>query len=174
MCQIYGRKKTNSVNQACLEIFVTKYKPKKGYASLSQIQAKKLDSSIMPPCSKVLHQKIKRCIYVTNIWTNSLRTKSTPHLPTSFGWTLDKDGTYSIKWFEGDVAPKIIKVVKDNSCTGYVEFSNSKIQRRLLQNNGDSNFNHSAFFLISSFWFPFWFLIFSDSNMIILWKLLQW
>ena len=29
MRQMYGRKKTNSVHQACLEIFVTKYKPKK-------------------------------------------------------------------------------------------------------------------------------------------------
>ena len=150
VCQMYGRKKTNSVNQACLKIFVTKYKPKKGSASLNQIQAKKLDSSIMPPCSKVLHQKIQRCISVANIWTNSLRTKPTPHLPTSFGWTLDEDGTYCIKWFEGDVAPKIVEVVKDNSCTGYGEFSDCKIQRRLLQNNGDTNFNHSAFFLISS------------------------
>ena len=150
VCQMYGRKKTNSVDQARLEIFVTKYKPKKGSASLNQIQAKKLDSSIMPPCSKVLHQKIQRCISVANIWTNSLRTKPTPHLPTSFGWTLDEDGTYCIKWFEGDVAPKIVEVVKDNSCTGYGEFSDSKIQRRLLQNNGDTNFNHSAFFLISS------------------------
>ena len=63
---------------------------------------------------------------------------------------LDEDGTYYIKWFEGDVAPKIFEVVKDDSYTGYDEFSNSKIQRRLLQNNGDTNFDHSAFFLISS------------------------
>ena len=103
----------------------------------------------MPSCSKVLHQKIKRCIYVASISTNSLRTEPTPHLSTSFGWTMDEDGTYCIKWFEGDVAPKTVEVVKDNSCTGYGDFSNSKLQRRLLQNNGDANFNHSAFFLIS-------------------------
>ena len=85
VCQMFGRKETDSVDQARLEIFVTKYKPKKGSASLNENQAKKLDSSIMPPCSKVLHQKIKRCIYVAGIWTNSLRTEPTPHLPTSFG-----------------------------------------------------------------------------------------
>ena len=136
VCQMYGGKKTKSVDQARLEIFVTKCKLKKGSASFNQIQAKKLDSSIMPPCLKVLHQKIKRCIYVASIWTNSFRTKPTPHLPTSFGWTLDEDRTYCIKWFEGDVAPKIVEVIKDDSCTGYGEFSNSKIQRRLLQNNG--------------------------------------
>ena len=82
--------------------------------------------------------------------TNSLRTEPTPHLPTSFDWTLDEDGTYCMKWFEGDVAPKTVEVVKDNSCTDYGEFSNSKLQRGLLQNNGDTNFDHSAFFLISS------------------------
>ena len=59
---MYGKKKKNSVNQANLEIFVTKYKLKKGSASLNQNQAKKMDSSTMPPCYKVLHQKIKRCI----------------------------------------------------------------------------------------------------------------
>ena len=59
---MYGKKKKNSVNQADLEVFVTRYKPKKGSASLNQNQAKKMDSSIMPPCYKVLHQKIKRCI----------------------------------------------------------------------------------------------------------------
>ena len=63
---------------------------------------------------------------------------------------LDDNKTYCIKWFEGDVAPKIVEVIKDDSRTGYGEFSNSKLQRRLLQNNGDTNFDHSAFFLISS------------------------
>ena len=51
VCQMYGRKKTYSIDQARLEIFVTKYEPKKGSAPLNQIQAKKLDSSIMPLCS---------------------------------------------------------------------------------------------------------------------------
>ena len=51
----------------------------------------------------------------------------TPHLPSSFGWMLDEDRTYCIKWFEGDVAPKIVEMVKDDSFTGYGEFSNSKI-----------------------------------------------
>ena len=150
VCQISRRKKANSADQARLEIFVTKCKPKQGSDSLNQFQAKKFDSSIMPPCSKVLHQKIKRCIYVASIWMNSLRAEPTPHLPTSFSWTLDEDRTYWNKWFEGDVSPKIVEVVKDNPCTGYGEFCNCKIQTCLLKNNGGTNFNHSAFFLISS------------------------
>ena len=53
VCQIYGRKKTNSVDQARLEIFVTKDKPKKGSASLNRNQTKNLDSSITPPYSSL-------------------------------------------------------------------------------------------------------------------------
>ena len=45
-------------------------------------------------------------------------------------------------------APKLDNI-KDDSCTCYGEFSNSKIQSSLSQNNGDTNFNHSAFYLIS-------------------------
>ena len=123
VCQMHGRKKTNSVDQARLEIFVTKYKPKKGSASLNQIQAKKLDSSIMPPCSKVLHQKIKRCIYVASIWTNSLRMKPTPYFPPSFGWTLDEDGTFCIKRFEGDVAQRLLKWLRTILALVMVSFS---------------------------------------------------
>ena len=61
VCQMYGRTKTNSVDQARPEIFVSRYKWKKGSASLNQNQAKKL-ARIMQPCSKVLHEKIKQFI----------------------------------------------------------------------------------------------------------------
>ena len=37
VCQMYGRKKTNSLDQACLGIFVIKYKPKKGSTSFNHI-----------------------------------------------------------------------------------------------------------------------------------------
>lgn len=142
VCQMYGRKKLKSVDQARLEIFMIKYKPKKGCASLSQTQAKKLDSSIMPPCSKVLYQKINRCIYVASIWLNSLRSEPTNRLPNDFGWLLDQDNTLSIKWFDGDVAPKIIEVVKDDSCIGYGKF------RNLINWTKISNSNFLSAFLI--------------------------
>ena len=61
VCQMYGRKKTTSVDQARPEIFVSRYKWKKGSASLNQNEAKKL-ARIMQPCSKVLHEKINQCI----------------------------------------------------------------------------------------------------------------
>ena len=165
---MYGRKKTNSVDQARLEIFVTKYKPKKGSASLNQIQAKKLDSSIMPPCLKVFHQKIKRCIYVTNIWTNSLRTKSTPHLPTSFGWMLDKAGHIPSNGLKAMLHQRSLKWLRTILVLVMLSFPILKYKDACYK------ITVTAISIIQpSFWFPFWFLIFSDSNMIKLWKLLQ-
>ena len=46
--------------------------------------------------------------------------KPTPHLPTSFGWVFDEDETCCN--VAGDVAPKIVEVVKDDSCAGYGQF----------------------------------------------------
>ena len=118
-----SRSSTTRVKHVKHVYFVTKYKPKKGSASLNQNQAKKLDSSIIPPCSKVLHQKIKRCIYVASIWTNSLRMKPTPYFPPSFGWTLDEDGTFCIKRFEGDVAQSLLKWLRTILALVMVSFS---------------------------------------------------
>ena len=121
-------KKENELSQSSLsKDLCYKVQTKKGSISLNQNQAKKLDSSIMPPCSKVLHQKVKWCMYDASIWTNSLSMEPTPNL-ISFGWTLDEDKTYCIIWFEGHVAPNVVEVIKDDSCTGYGEISNSKIR----------------------------------------------
>ena len=119
---------------------------KKGSVSLNQNQAKKLDLGIVPPCSKVLHQKIKLCIYVASICKKSLSIEPV-HLPATFGWAFDEDETCCD--VAGDVVPKIVEVVKEYSCTSYGEFSNSKIQRRLLQNNSDTGFDHSSFFFFN-------------------------
>ena len=119
VCQMYGKSKLTSVDQARLEIFLAKYKPKKRTDGLiNQQQLKKMDSTMMPPCSKVLMQKIRRCIFITNIWQNATRAEPTTYVPTDFGWHLE-DGKYNIQWFDGDVAPKIVDVVKDNTCSGY-------------------------------------------------------
>ena len=116
---MYGKSKLTSVDQARLEIFLAKYKPKKRTDGLiNQQQLKKMDSTMMPPCSKVLMQKIKRCSFITSIWQNATRAEPTTYAPTDFGWYLE-DGKYNIQWFDGDVAPKIVDVVKDNSCSGY-------------------------------------------------------
>ena len=70
---MYGRKKTNSIDQARLEIFVTKYKPKKSICFSQPNSSKEVWFKHNATCSKVLHQKIKWCIYVASVCTNSLR-----------------------------------------------------------------------------------------------------
>jgi hypothetical protein len=106
------------VDQARLEIFLVKYKPKKRTDGLiNQQNIKKLDSTIMPPCSKVLFHKIMRCSFISSMLKNATKAEPITYDPTNFGWRLE-DGRYSIHWFDGDVAPKI-DVVKNKACFGY-------------------------------------------------------
>ena len=73
VCQMYGKSKLASVDQARLEIFLEMYKPKKRTDGLiKQQQLKKKNSTMMPPCAKVSIQKIKRCSFITSR-TNNIR-----------------------------------------------------------------------------------------------------
>ena len=126
LCVKYIEEKNELSQSSMSKDLCYEVQTKKGSISLNENQAKKLDSSIMLPCFKVLHQKVKWCMYDASIWTNSLRMEPTPNL-ISFGWMLDEDKTYCIIWFEGHVAPNVVEVIKDDSCTGYGETSNSKI-----------------------------------------------
>ena len=58
-CLMYGRKKCSNVDDARLEIFLQKYKTN------TTTSVKKFDGKILPPCSHVLLQKIKRTQLIT-------------------------------------------------------------------------------------------------------------
>ena len=104
-CKMYGRKKCNNVDDARLEIFLQKYKTK----SLSSI--KKLDGNMLPPCSRVLMQKMKRTKLITKRWLSSNEGISDPETPEGCGWTLDDEKNYRIVWFEGKATPETIDIV---------------------------------------------------------------
>ena len=110
---MYGKRKLSGVNDARLDIFLSKYKPKNSHAALVN-QMKNVDSTSLPPCKNVLMQKIKRTAYIAAIWKNASLGIHQFDQPTAFGWVLE-DGNYRIHWFDGDVAPRIIDVVQDNT-----------------------------------------------------------
>ena len=62
VCAIYGRKRSASVDKVHLELFLKKYKPKE---SMLISNTKNFDESQLPPCSRVLKEKIKRTKYIT-------------------------------------------------------------------------------------------------------------
>ena len=69
VCEMYGRKQIDSVNDARLEIFLKKYKPNTKGAVISCV--KKMESSSLLPCSRVIKEKIKRTTYICSIWNNT-------------------------------------------------------------------------------------------------------
>ena len=110
VCIIYGRKKCKSVDEARFEMFCEKYKSSK----IST--AKKLDSGMLPPCSKVLRKKIERCKLISKRWMSSSLQEQPTEEPESSGWFL-KDDQYHINWFDGEETPNILDIVGED-CEG--------------------------------------------------------
>ena len=61
VCEIYTKPKLDSVNDARLEMFLDKYKPT-GEKLISCV--KKMDATLLSPCSSVVKEKIKRTFAV--------------------------------------------------------------------------------------------------------------
>ena len=109
VCKMYGVGYLKSVDDARLEIFHHKCKPSCTKEQLSI--AKKMDACYLPPCSKVIHQKLKRTQYVARLWKSAV--VSEPFCPESaekMGWKLQND-RYERNWFEGDARPKLADVI---------------------------------------------------------------
>ena len=71
---MYGKKKSTTVNDAKLDMFLNKYKTKKDQIANA---AKTLDGTSMHPCFSVLHVEIKHSAYFSKISMSS----SLPHPP---------------------------------------------------------------------------------------------
>ena len=90
------------------QMFLGKYEAKKPEERLSC--SKKFNSSMMPPCQKVLQQKIKRVHLIMRHWVSSTRAHPPNDNPEDFGWILSEDGIYKVKWFVGHVAPSALEI----------------------------------------------------------------
>lgn len=109
VCRMYGQKGVSSVDDARTNIFFSKYRSTKNRPSF----AKKLDGSAMPPCRRVLIEKVKRTGLVTRRWMSAALPHPPPEDPEQCGWRLE--GTaYGIIWFEGDPAPKNFDICSED------------------------------------------------------------
>ena len=118
VCNIYGKKKITSVNEVRLDIFLQKYKPKNDDDAISCV--KKMDGSFLPPCSRVVKQKLRRTNLIVGKWISSISPNPPSMSPINSGWILDNDGHYRLNWFEGDMSPSSLDVctekVNDIEC----------------------------------------------------------
>ena len=107
------------VNDARLEIFLKKYKPNTRGAVISCV--KKIDSSSLPSCSRVIKERIKNC-----------------------GWVLQND-TFKNKWFEGDMSPITVKMIcteNENDISSRTEcdnFCNGMVLEKETDHHEDSD-----------------------------------
>ena len=69
-CKMYGNKKISDVDELRFDVFARKYNLKidKNLAAV-----KKLEASALPPCKKVLLQKIKRTHFIATMWMSASR-----------------------------------------------------------------------------------------------------
>ena len=108
ICKVYEKKDIDKVNHVQTQIFLEKYEAKKQEQRLSC--SKEFNSSMMPPCQKVLQQKIKSVQLITRRWVSATRTHPPDDNPEDFGWILSEDGSYKLKWFEEDTAPSALEI----------------------------------------------------------------
>ena len=80
------------------------------------MKVKSFDGSRMPPCKKVFNEKIKRTKFVAKKWMTSVDALQPVWWPSDFEWKLD-DGKYTIKWYDGEVAPRCLDIVCTDGST---------------------------------------------------------
>ena len=114
ICALYGKRKLDSINDTRFQIFCNKYKTKDESQSVTKV--KSFDGSCMPSCKKVLTEKIKRTKFVARKWMTSVDALQPLWCPSDFEWKLD-DGKYTIKWYDGEVAPRSLYTVCTDGST---------------------------------------------------------
>ena len=111
VCELYGRKKQDKVNDARIQVFTDKYNKKNLNERLELV--KKFDGSLIPPCKKVLLKKIERTCFVARRWRAATRSQEPTKSATESGWDLS-DNYYEVKWFDGEATPKLLDVVVED------------------------------------------------------------
>ena len=75
---------------------------------------------MLPPCSRVLLQKIKRTQLITRLWLAAIEQTPPPEIPENNGWELDDIG-YKILWFKGTATPNIVVVMDSAEDEGWLK-----------------------------------------------------
>ena len=87
VCAVYEKRRLSSGNDIRFQIFIDRHKPKKLNQSITCI--KKFDGSSIPPCSRVLREKMKRTQFVVKRWFSSVEPFQPLLSPLHRGWTLE-------------------------------------------------------------------------------------
>ena len=108
VCTLYGKPKLKSFNESRLDIFLNKYRLKSKDQVVNCVR--KLDENSLPPCCRVLWQKVLRINYITGKQLSAWQQHPPSDSTEQSGWEL-ANRNYKIKWSDGAVAPKIVDII---------------------------------------------------------------
>lgn len=123
VCDMYGIKSCNEVNNLRYELFHQNYTIKNVHEPFQKKHLKNFDASCLPPCYVELRQQMERMHYIANIWTNATLFDPYELEAQNSGWILN-GSEYEFKWFEGPQLPPSVKdvVLDSDSSEGNFEF----------------------------------------------------
>ena len=116
VCQVYGDKKCDSINELRHKKLVSKDRKKKKSPVSSEQQApeknlvdlykkmKRSNPAALPPCYATFEQQAFRSNLVTNMWRQAPNTKLIMWDKTKHGYTI-LNGRCAVHWFNGDEVP---------------------------------------------------------------------
>ena len=110
VCELYGRKKQDKVNDARIQVFTDKYNKKNLNERLELV--KKFDGSLIPPCKKVLLKKIERTCFIARRWRAATRSQEPTESATEGGGDLSY-------WFDGEATPRLEEDEFDDTGKGF-------------------------------------------------------
>lgn len=82
---------------------------------------------MLPACSRVLIQKVKRTKLITKRWLSSTQGILDPEYHVGCGWSLDLDSNYKILWFEGSATPETIDIIDASDNEGQFKMMTTSI-----------------------------------------------
>lgn len=112
VCALYGYPDLSDINTVRHLMFQAKCAPKDNQDPLNKIKA--LNPSAMPPCSRVLVNKVKRANFVAAMWKKACTRCPILYSPVGNGWCL-KAGKYQLNWYDGDQVPRSLADVLGSS-----------------------------------------------------------
>ena len=90
-------------------MFEEKSKPAISSRPLGNI--KSIDRTMFLPCRVILEQQTKRAWFIAHLCKTTVVTYSAiNYTPIDFGWELDENNEWFVKWFEGYQVPRQLKL----------------------------------------------------------------
>ena len=149
VCTLYGFLNIQKVDEVRIWMLKQKYRPRHDEDPLASISS--MNPILMPPCHRVLLQKIKRANFVTKLWKSSdqlVSVKAVLQVIMVNGWVFEADG-YRIHWYDGDQVPRSLGQILEGNNVLADEDYGVEIDIEYEYNNDDANSDMEDFDMVT-------------------------